>query len=157
MTIALTPFLPDMLPHPSQPEPAHRQHQRRLVDKLTSCLQSIKAPGDSGGGFRSFGDFITGLFGKLQTDASSASDGAYQTVNQTARAFLKSNSLKTFLDNLSSHPAMITRDANLQGVVPNYSVSPALPVSQGTIPFFHADGTHLMFNRKSRFKQSSCQ
>jgi hypothetical protein len=115
-----------------QPDPALRRHQR-IVDKLSKCIQYIKQ--SEGGGFKSFGDFMLGLFSELPTNELSANDSAYQTVKQTAHAFLKSNPFTVFLEKISSHPAMVAKDTVVKGGVPGYSISPGLPTSNGVVPF----------------------
>lgn len=119
---------------PPQSELVHRRHQQP-AEKLSQCIKYIKSP--DGGGFRTFGDFMAGLFTELPTDSSSANDSAYQTIRQTVRTFLKWNPLKGFLDKLSSHTAMTENDKNTQGIVPFYCVSPGLPVSEGMVLLLH--------------------
>ena len=119
---------PTDMQHPPEPGSARRKTQR-LVDKLSKCIQYIKSP--DGGGFRSFGDFLIQMFTELPSDGSSANDRAHQTVKQTVRAFLSYKPLKSFLDGISSHPVMMTRDKNTEGIVPYYSVSPGLSTSDG--------------------------
>ena len=118
------------MPPPSQPEPAHRQHQR-LEERLSKCIRFIKST--EGGGFKTFGDFMIKLFTELPTDSSSGHDSAYQTVLQTTRAFLKWNPLKGLLDKVFSHTEMMARDENTQGIDPSYCVSPGLPALEGMV------------------------
>lgn len=115
---------------PPQPVQAHRTH-KRPVDRLANCIRYIKSP--DGGGFKTFGEFVTKLFTELPTDGLSANDGAYQTVSQTVRAFLSWNPLRGFLDKISSHPKMTANDGNVQQIVPSYCISPGLPVPEGMI------------------------
>ena len=119
---------------PPQSEPVHRRHLRP-AEKLSQCIKYIKS--QDGGRFRTFGDFMTGLFTELPTDSLSANDGAYQTVTQTVLTFLKWNPLSSFLDKLSSHTAMKANDENTQGIVPFYCVSPGLPASEGMVLLLH--------------------
>ena len=113
---------------PSQPVQAHQTH-KRLTDRLASCIHYIKSP--EGGGFKTFGEFMTKVFTELPTDSSSANDGAYQTVSQTSRAFLSWSTLKGFLDKISSHASMTAGGGNVQGIVPSYCVSPGLSGAEG--------------------------
>jgi len=113
-----------------QPGPAHRKH-KTLASKLSDCIHYIKSP--EGGGFKTFGDFMTGLFTGLPTDGSSSSSSEYQTVIQTVRAFLSWNPLKGFLDKVSSHAVMTTSDGDTQGIVPFYCISPGLPTPEGMV------------------------
>lgn len=129
------------MPPPPQPAPAHRQHQR-LTDRLAKCIQYVKSP--DGGGFKTFSDFMAGLFTELPTDSSTANDRAYQSVTQTVRAFLSWNPLKGFLNKISSHALMTANDGNTQGIVPFYCISPGLPTPEGMVLLFSIGAAHLM-------------
>lgn len=109
-----------------QPEPAHRKHQR-LLEKLSKCIKYIKAP--EGGGFKTFGEFISGLFATLPPDPD-ATDSERQTVLQTTKAFLKWKPLMGLLKNISLHPLMV-RDENTQGIVPPHCISPRVAPLEG--------------------------
>jgi len=111
----------------SQPEPSHRKHKRPL-EQLSKSIHYIKA--SDGGGFKSFGDFISALFAPPPTDPD-ATDGERQTVLQTVKAFLKWIPLYGLLKNISSHPLMV-RDENTRGMVPPHCISPKVPLLEGT-------------------------
>ena len=99
------------------------------MEKLANCIRFIKS---SDGGFKTFGDFMAGLFAEFPTDQSSGTDAAYQTATQTVRTFLKWNPLKGILDKISSHHLMV-KDENTKGIVPSYCISPGISTSDGMI------------------------
>ena len=123
------------MPPSTQPESSHRRHQQP-VDKLSKCIQYIKSP--DGGGFKTFGDFMTGLFTEHPTNPLSTTDSAYQTVTQTVRTFLKWGPLKGFLDKVSSHTQMV-RDGGTEGVVPPYCIGPGVATPESMFLLQHKE------------------
>jgi len=117
--------------HPSsQPGPSHRKHQRP-AERFSKCIKYIKS--SDGSGFRSFAEFVTGLFTEFPTDRSSGTDSDHQTVTQTVKAFLKWTPLNAFFDKVSLH-SLMAKGENTQGIVPSHCISPGIPLSDGMAP-----------------------
>ena len=97
---------------------SHYTHRRSDAEKLSDCIRYIT----SGGGFHSFGQFLSTLL----NDAPHPD----QVVVQTVSHFFQEGNLKPFLNKVAEHRLMKAKD-DLQSVVPSYGFCPSDPQQEG--------------------------
>lgn len=96
----------------------HYTHCRSDAEKLSDCIRYIT----SGGGFHSFGQFLSTLL----NDAPHLD----QVVVQTVSHFFQEGNLKPFLNKVAEHRLMKAKD-DLQSVVLSYGFCLSDPQQEG--------------------------